>query len=457
MFYTVDDTIAALASAPGNALRGVIRVSGPATLACVQPCFRAESHIDLPTSGPPRIIPGHWQLDEPMGRVPVDLCWWPTTRSYTRQVAAELHSLGCPPVLDAILQQLCDSGARLAQPGEFTLRAFLAGRLDLTQAEAVLGVVDAQDTRSLQTALQQLAGGLAGPLANMRSDLLDLLADLEAGLDFADEDIAFVQAPEMQQRIDAAIQTAHEVLTQISSRSVTNQQPRVVLRGWPNVGKSSLLNALAGDDVAIVCHEAGTTRDYVTRPFQWHGISGLLVDTAGLQERQWLDALGTAAQQAADTQQRQADLELLCFDASRPLHVDEQALLPRSEEPTRLVVWTKIDAGNVHPYISENHLSVSSWSGEGLERLRQRICDRLLSCSASPTSVVASTAQRCRHSLLELARHLQSGRELVAQALGDELVAVELRSALHHLGQVVGAVYTDDILDRVFSRFCIGK
>ncbi len=334
---------------------------------------------------------------------------------------------------------------------------FWLGDIDLTQAEAVLGVIDAHDTRSLATALTQLAGGLAGPLGEIRSDLLDLLADLEAGLDFADEDLAFVSRDETARRLELARHTASQILAQISSRGVATHEPRVVLRGWPNVGKSSLLNALAGDEVAIVFHAAGTTRDYVTRPFQWHAVSGMLVDTAGLVDRDYLDDLSTAAQQAAHSQHRQADLELLCLDATRPLHEQERALLLQSGDSHRLVVWTKIDAGDLHQTWEPEEVRTSSRTGEGMELLRQQICDRLVSTSAPPTCVVASTVERCQQSLIETAEYLRRGRDLIAQGMGEELVALELRGALEQLAQVVGAVYTDDILDRVFSRFCIGK
>ncbi len=248
-----------------------------------------------------------------------------------------------------------------------------------------------------------------------------------------------------------------QILAQISSRGAATSEPRVVLRGWPNVGKSSLLNALTGSEAAIVFHEAGTTRDYVTRPFQWHGIAGILVDTAGLEDPADLDLLAAAAQQATESQHRQADLELLCLDATRPLHERERAMLLQGGGTNRLVVWTKIDAGNMHLPAREGELGTSSRSGEGIDLLRQRICDRLIAASAPPTCVVASTAQRCRQSLIEVAKHLDHGRQSIAQGLGDELVALELRGALEQLGQVVGAIYTDDILDRVFSRFCIGK
>src|SRR5438045_8027325 len=198
MTFDLDDTIAAIASAPGGALRGIVRLSGPQAMACVAGLVRlhdgeARSSIAAPTCR--RAV---MQVSPELGDVPLVLYLWPTDRSYTRQPSAELHLPGSPPILEAVLAAVCQSGARLARPGEFTLRAFLAGRLDLTQAEAVLGVIDAGNRQELDAALSQLAGGLAKPLAMLRGQLLDLLAHLEAGLDSTDEDIDCISITEMQ-------------------------------------------------------------------------------------------------------------------------------------------------------------------------------------------------------------------------------------------------------------------
>ncbi len=214
--------------------------------------------------------------------LPADLFLWPQGRSYTRQLLAEIHTFGSPPLVDEILQSLCRNGARLAQPGEFTLRAFLAGRIDLTQAEAVLGVIDAADRNQLQAALAQLAGGLARPLGQLRSDLLDLLADLEAGLDFVEDDIRFVTPDELNRRLAAAAETIDQIGAQLTGRDAATARPRVALIGYPNVGKSSLFNALVGNAAALVSTQAGTTRDYLSATIDACGMSIELIDTAGI-------------------------------------------------------------------------------------------------------------------------------------------------------------------------------
>ena len=184
--WPLEETIVGLASAAGGAPRGVLRMSGPNLLTCLEACFQLSDGYGLPRRQA-QVVPSMLRLQPPFAALPGELYVWPGTRSYTRQPSAEFHTLGAPPLLAAAMETVCRHGARLAQPGEFTLRAFLAGRLDLTQAEAVLGVIDAEDRQALDTALGQLAGGLSRPLDSLRNHLLDLLADLEAGLDFVEE------------------------------------------------------------------------------------------------------------------------------------------------------------------------------------------------------------------------------------------------------------------------------
>lgn len=453
MLPSLDDTIAAIASAPGGGLRGVIRISGMSTVPCVASCFRAERGKDLGALRFPTVVRGTLQADPTLGEVPCDVFLWPTNRSYTRQPAAELHLLGSPPILEAVLATICRAGARLAAAGEFTLRAFLAGRLDLTQAEAVLGVIDARSHRELDTALVQLAGGLAGPLHRLREQLLELLSHLEAGLDFVDEDIEFISRDSLRRELAAAQTTLAAIVDQIRQRGEIVAEPRVVLWGCPNVGKSSLLNALAGNDAAIVSDAAGTTRDYVTRRISLDGLSILLVDTAGIDELMPPNAIAAASQQRTRQQLAHATLDLLCLDASRPLNAWEQHELHQTGEAPQLVVLTKSDLAP-SPLIIQDAILTSSRDGTGIHELRTAIRNQLLS---EDQTILPHTAIRCRESLRLAGECLAQATAAAEHSLGDELVASELRQSLDELGIVVGAVYTDDILDRIFSRFCIGK
>jgi tRNA modification GTPase len=388
--------------------------------------------------------------------VPCDLYLWPNARSYTQQPSAELHLPGSPPILQAALATVCRHGARVAAPGEFTLRAFLAGRLDLTQAEAVLGVIDASSQRELDVALTQLAGGLAGPLNSLRNQLLDLLAHLEAGLDFVEEDIEFITAQQLNAELEVIGSTIERVLLQLSQRDAVNDAFRVVLTGAPNAGKSSLLNALAGEDAAMVSSVAGTTRDYVAREIVIDGLRCQVIDTAGLAGSVF------APDAAAETHARDlvgsAHLVMQCFDAAN-LEAWRKPLAEPPPQARRLRVLTKWDLlGPDVPYHPvPGAVAVSSRTLWHLDDLRQQIGVELRQLQGESGQALANTSARCRDSLQAAHEAVLRARELVQLQGGEELVAAELRLALEELGQVVGAVYTDDVLDRIFSRFCIGK
>ena len=450
MTLDLDDTIVAIASAPGGALRGIVRLSGPESAACVATVFHPTD--ETPNPADPSTKRGVLHLPRNLGQIPARLYLWHDRRSYTRQPAAELHTLGSPPLLEAVVESLCQAGARLARPGEFTLRAFLAGRLDLTQAEAVLGVIDARGQAQLDTALAQLAGGLAGPLAALRERLLDLLAHLEAGLDFVEEDIEFITAGQLDAQLTAATNAVEQLAQRMNLRRDTTELPRVVLIGAPNVGKSSLFNALAGSDAAIISAVAGTTRDYVTCRVTADGQEFVLVDTAGEASANEVSSVDGLAQAAAARQQREADLTITCSEAGGAGGAFRCTHAPYSDDST-IRVWTKCDQQS--PLEGAVGIRTSSRSGEGLERLQQAIAARLRELAAD--AVVISTAARCGESLELAAQSLARARDLVAADGGEELVAAEVRTALDGLGHVAGTVYTDDVLDRVFGRFCIGK
>ena len=287
-----------------------------------------------------------------------------------------------------------------------------------------------------------------------------MLAHLEAGLDFADEEVPLLTPHALQQALETAAGRLDRLAQQMPSRQRSDLVPQVVLVGRPNAGKSSLLNALVGDEAALVSPQAGTTRDAVTWRVRWAGRELVLSDTAGLDAAP-ADALAHAACQATWQQVDQADLVLLCRDRSQPAAAFDQQLadeLARAGKPC-LVVWTKCDLPPADPAFlqasSDYAVCTSSRTGQGIPTLWQAIADRL-EASAGEIAVVASTAQRCRNSLAAAAAALDRARQ-ATQRPAEELVAAELRLALDALGEVAGSVYTEEILDRIFQRFCIGK
>jgi tRNA modification GTPase len=379
--------------------------------------------------------------------LPADLYVWSAPRSYTGQQLAELHTLSCPPLVDLLVAQLLAVGARAAQPGEFTLRAFLAGKLDLTRAEAVLAVIEAGTRGELRQALTQLTGGIARPLQELRSQLLDLLADIEAGLDFAEEDIQFADSRDLLKRLSKGLALVTLLRKQLDQRSLGDRPFRVVLAGRPNAGKSSLFNVLGDGLQALVSALPGTTRDYLVKPLDRPGARIELVDTAGWQKTN--GAMSEQAQTLGREQAEMADLILLCLEAGQQLNETERTLL-RQTEPPVVGVSTKCDLGAALP----GFLRTSAVTGDGLEVLRDVLAERARS-HARPA--LAPSLARCRHHVDSCVQSLRIAHHAVLFEEPPEIVAMELRATLDQLGEMVGAVYTDDLLDRIFSRFCIGK
>jgi tRNA modification GTPase len=397
----------------------------------------------------------------PLCQVDAAALVWPTGRSYTGSPSVEIHAVGSLPILESIVAAAIAAGARPAAAGEFTMRAFLAGRIDLTQAEAVLGVIDATDRERLDAALEQLAGNVSRPLREVRDRLLDLLADIEAGLDFVDEDIEFIDDAAIARGLRESREVIDAVAKQLRGRHRATAIPDVVLRGLPNVGKSSLLNALAGRDVAIVSDIAGTTRDVV-----WHELEIgegriRLIDTAGIEEER--DEIARQSGELGRKSEREGALTLVCVDCG---DADESvgvggSVGVGSSTASRLMVATRcdreVDRVRLGRLRQAGWVLTSAATGEGLGALRRRIVAALGGQVAGEELGVAATAARCGDAIGRASAGLANAAELLDRRAGHEWVAGEIRVALQAIGEVTGEIYTDDILDRVFSRFCIGK
>lgn len=454
MLYPLDDTIAAIATAPGGSPRGIVRISGPATETCLQALLLPS---ELPIAGRTSVIAASIRL-APLALLPAEVYYWPAGRSYTGQNVAELHTLGSPPLLEHLLEAVCTAGARLAEPGEFTLRAFLSGRIDLTQAEGVLGTIDAVGPHQLDAALVQLAGGLAEPLRNLRESLLELLAHLEAGFDFADEDLPFLDADELRRQLDRARRQTERIAERMTARRESSSVVRVVLAGPPNAGKSSLFNALAADAGALVSDLPGTTRDYLCADLDLNGAACRLIDTAGIDPGvvSTSSPPDRAAQELARQLSEQADVLLLCRESAEGAVNEEAPFVRPDGGPVTICVRTKADLAACRDP-APTTVVTSAQTGEGIGELERRIREAVVELRMGEGDVVVGTAVRCRESLRGAAAGLERACDLVAREEGEELIAAEIRTALDELGHVVGAVYTDDLLDRIFSRFCVGK
>ena len=431
MLDRLDRTIAAVASAPGPGLRGIIRVSGADVASVIRATVILDDESAFAADTRAVRHTGTFLVDDAHSlRLPLAVLLWPNGRSYTGEPMAEIHMIGSPPLIEAVLSRLFENGTIPAESGEFTLRAFLNRRIDLVQAEAVLGVIDADDQKLLELALGQLAGGLSSQLSVVREQLLIDLADLEAGLDFVEEDIEFVDRNAMANRLQSSLALVERLRAQADARLQTTTRRRVMLAGLPNAGKSSLFNEFLGSDRALVSTIAGTTRDYLTANVEWNGLPIELIDTAGWEA----DAVGLMAQgmTARDVQWQRSHLVIWCSacnQTEQEAELDDQ-LLSREAATTLDVfrIWTKCDlAGPTSS--NEEQPMVSILSPESVEGLRSWIVGQLRDSSAGGREMLASTGARCRDCLASAARSLSDALSLALEGADDTLISLEVRRA----------------------------
>ena len=447
------DVIAAISTPRGEGGIAIVRLSGQGCLKIARSVFRrARGHF--------RVSPWRVYLGEVIGQggEPLDEClftYFRGPRSFTGEDVVELSIHGGSFVAGRVLEVLLCSGARLAEPGEFTKRAFLNGRLALAQAEAVIDIIRAQSDVGLRNAGRQLRGMLSEEIKGMRSRLLEVAAHLEAQLDFPEHDIPSVTREAVADRLGQVEEALSKLIATVRAGRVAREGLRVVLVGRPNVGKSSLLNSLAGQERAIVAAQPGTTRDTVEVPVSLSGVLVTLVDTAGLRESaDFVEKLGMERTlQAVDT----ADVVLVLLDSGAQLEAGDLELLDLTRGRERIVLLTKADlaATAVLPAGVEA-LAVSTKTGCGLAQLIEQVAGLASQAVGGEGSLLVTNL---RHS-----RVLVEAKSLVAAALGTvnlgwdlELVATDVGLAYERLGEITGETISLDIADAIFAEFCIGK
>jgi len=462
---SIDDTIVAISSPPGAAVRGIVRLSGPEARPIAGAVFRPECEIERPCGVAARYIAGEIVLAA--GLVPASAYVFAAPRSYTGQDVVELHLLGAPVVLGLLVERLIACGARRAEAGEFTARAFLAGKLDLSQVHGVAGMIAARSDEQLRAAERLLHGTLARTALAAREELADLLSLVEGAMDFADEPIEFIPPAELASRL----RRVHAALAATLAAGLRVERwgelPRVLLVGRPNAGKSSLLNRLTGMDRAICTSIAGTTRDVLSAPLRLGETECLLVDAAGVDHPK--SAVERQAQAALEHVQRTADVILYVIDLAE---ADRSfPALPRRAGLSSIIVANKCDlVDDAARCLARERLSrahgvpvvlTSALTGEGCEALKETIelvlRDRPADINDAAIALVAEHRQALRIAVEALGRAMRlSDRR--GEGLEDaDLVAAELRAAAAALGVLVGQENTEELLGRIFSRFCIGK
>lgn len=445
----LSDTIAAISTSLGEAAISIIRLSGPQALQI------ASKALKLPKTVTPRMAHVARVVDE--GGATIDsgvLLHFESPASYTGEHVVEFHGHGGLLVTQRVYERILACGARAAEPGEFTQRAFLNGKMDLTQAEAVMDLIHAQSTLALRAANEQLGGAIGREATAMQQALVPVLAHVEAYIDFPDEDISPETGADLLRRIAAVQEHANKLLATAEQGRILRHGARTVISGAPNVGKSSLLNLLLGFERAIVSPTAGTTRDTIEEFIQVHGIPLRLVDTAGL--RASSDDIERIGIERTQRELDRADLILEVLDATKPAGETQRLEIPSQLAPRRLVILNKADLG-VHPSWKNEGIEISCLELSGIVDLRDAI--REIVSRAGPLASDHPVAINARHqaAFQRSVERLAAARVAIESELAPEFIALELRDSLQALGEVVGQVDVEQILDVIFSSFCIGK
>ena len=477
-----NDTIAAIATPPGIGGIGVVRVSGSEAFDFVHPLLRQPGGC---TDIPPSHLLTYGQIVDPATEEIVDevlVAFMRAPRTYTREDVVEIQGHGGPLVLQRILRLVLAQGARMANPGEFTLRAFLNGRLDLAQAEAVMDLIDAQTEAGQRLAMQQLRGHISTQLQEARQSILAVVARIEASIDFPEEDVPTPQPEELRSLITIGQRQVDALLAGSEHGRLYRQGLRTAIIGRPNVGKSSLLNALLRSERAIVTPIAGTTRDTVEEVTNLRGIPLHLIDTAGITPSD--DPVEQMGVQRSRSAAESADVVLLVFDGAEPLtredrQVSEELKIMGFGGGADTTLQASAVRGSVRPVVvvinkadRERRLEIekvhSMWpgapfvvtstlSGEGLPELEETVANLVLAGKTVHSESALVTSARHQEALRRAAEHLQASLVPLDRGLPLDFVSIDLRAAYDALGEITGETASDDLLDKIFSEFCIGK
>ena len=461
----LDDTIVAIATPPGRGGIGVVRLAGPEAKAIAAPMLRLRHELQ-----PGQAIFG--ELIDPCGadapirekdsaRIDeVVVTYFQNPHSYTTDDIVEISAHGSPVVLRYIVELVLASGARLAEPGEFTMRAFLNGRLDLAQAEAVRDLIDSQTLFQAKVAAQQLEGSLSNRLKPIKQKLIELIALLEAGIDFAEDDVSVAPDETILKAIAAARAPLEQLSASFAYGKLVHEGLTLAIVGHPNVGKSSLFNRLIERDRAIVTAQPGTTRDLVSETVAIGGVPVRLVDTAGI--RRALDEAESIGIRKSMEALADADLVLVVLDATQPIADEDRELLSQVEGRCAIVVANKCDLKSSQFSVPGSNLPVvetSALTGAGIAELRSAILARAAGDATPHIEIESGFLTNARHQKLvnEALAALDKAAGAVPARVPHEMLLLDLYNALRALDEITGVTTTDDILTLIFGTFCIGK
>jgi tRNA modification GTPase len=445
----LDDTIVAISTAPGRGGIGVVRLSGSEARGIAAPMLRLRRELEAG-----RAVFG--ELIEPESGERIDevvVTFFQKPHSYTTDDLIEISAHGSPVVLRHIVELAMQRCARLAEPGEFTMRAFLNGRIDLTQAEAVRDLIDSQTLYQARVAAQQLEGALAKRIAPLKQKLVELIALMEAGVDFAEDDVAVLATSIVLERIAEVRGRLAELSRSFAYGKMVHEGLTLAIVGRPNVGKSSLFNRLVERERAIVTATPGTTRDLVSETVAIGGIPVKLVDTAGI--RKALDEAESIGIRKSMEALADADMVLVVFDASQPLHEEDRELLEQVRERTAIVVANKCDIAGDDEV--PKAIRTSATSGQGIAELREAILRQIGGEAGMAPEAGFLTNMRQASLVTNAIQALDAAEGSARAEVPHEMILLDLYGSLRHLDEITGATTADDILNLIFGSFCIGK
>ncbi len=457
------DTIAAISTAMGEAGIGIVRISGRDAISIGSRIFRGKNTDNLEKSKNRKLIYGHIvdpKNDEIIDEVLIVSMKEPYT--YTRENMVEIYCHGGIISVKRILELILENDARLAEPGEFTKRAFLNGRLDLSQAEAVIDVIRAKTDESFKVSLNQLEGNISKKVREIREVLLEMIAHIEASIDFPEEDIEEITYEELEEKAKGVQKSIEKLLETADRGKILRDGLNTVILGKPNVGKSSLLNAILRENRAIVTDIPGTTRDIIEEYVNIDGIPLKIIDTAGIRDTE--DLVEKIGVDRAKDRVDEADLIIAIFDASEKLTEEDYNIIDIIKNKRSIVLLNKSDLPNEY---DEKHLkemlpnyeiiTTSITKGIGVDRLEQKIKDMFYTGELEVESDTIVTNMRHKDQLIKAHKNINSGLDGIVSNIPLDCIEVDIKSCWQNLGEISGDTVGEDILDRIFSEFCIGK
>lgn len=463
--YTINDTIVALSTAAGTGAIAIVRMSGPGSVAIANTIFSGHTPVAQQATHTlqfGKIKDGNEVIDE------VVLSLYKTPKSYTGEDMVEISCHGSPYIVEQVIRLCLAHGARPAKPGEFTLRAFLKGKMDLTQAEAVADLIASESSAAHKIALSNLRGGFSAQLKDMREELIKFSSLIELELDFSQEDVEFADRAQLYNLIERLTYTTRTLIDSFKLGNVFKNGVSVAIVGKPNAGKSTLLNALLNEERAIVSEIAGTTRDTVEERLNIQGILFRLIDTAGLRDHHAADTIEKIGMERSRDAMRKADIVIYLFDINglhpgkdETLLADIQAQKAALEAGNTkyLLVGNKVDEigeAAAQQLFGEAHtLYISAKNKENIGQLKQALYSLATENTQQEGTVITNT--RHLNSLQEMLVSLGEIKKGMDEHLPGDLLSLDIRECLHYLGDITGEVTTEDKLDYIFSKFCIGK